>query len=51
MKIPLAKDGLIFILPLLVITIFMFLLSFYWPAIIFGLGFLFDPKKTLEETQ
>ena len=53
MKIPLAKDGLIFILPLLVSTVFMFLLSFNWAAIIFGLGFLFvtwffrDPERTI----
>lgn len=51
MKIPLAKDGFIFILPLLIITVLMFLISFYWATAIFGLGFLFvtwffrDPER------
>ena len=53
MKIPLAKDGFIFILPLLVITVLMFLISFYWATAIFGLGFLFvtwffrDPERRI----
>ena len=53
MKIPLAKDGFIFILPLLIITVLMFLISFYWATAIFGLGFLFvtwffrDPKRRI----
>ena len=52
MKIPLAKEGFIFILPLLIITLLMFLLSFYWAAVLFGLGFLFvtwffrDPERS-----
>ena len=53
MKIPLAKDGFIFILPLLFITVLMFLISFYWATAIFGLGFLFvtwffrDPERRI----
>ena len=53
MKIPLAKDGFIFILPLLIITVLMFLISFYWTTAIFGLGFLFvtwffrDPERRI----
>lgn len=53
MKIPLAKDGFIFILPLLIITVLMFLISFYWATTIFGLGFLFvtwffrDPERRI----
>ena len=51
MKIPLAKEGFVFIIPLLVVTILMFLLSFYWVAFFLGLGFLFvtcffrDPER------
>jgi len=51
MKIPLAKEGFVFIIPLLIITILMFLLSFYWAAVFGGLGFLFvtwffrDPER------
>ena len=51
MKIPLAKEGFVFIIPLLVVSILMFLLSFYWAAVFFGLGFLFvtwffrDPER------
>ena len=51
MKIPLAKEGFVFIIPLLVVAILMFLLSFYWVAFFFGLGFLFvtwffrDPER------
>ena len=41
MKIPLAKEGFIFIMPLLVMTILTCALSFYWAAVFFGLGFLF----------
>jgi len=53
MKIPLAKDGFIFILPLLIITVLMFLISFYWATAIFGLWFLFvtwffrDPERRI----
>ena len=53
MKIPLAKDGFIFILPLLIITVLMFLISFYWATAILGLGFLFvtwffrDPERRI----
>ena len=51
MRIPLAKEGFVFIIPLLVVSILMFLLSFYWVAFFFGLGFLFvtwffrDPER------
>jgi len=51
MKIPFAKEGFVFIIPLLIITILMFLLSFYWAAVFGGLGFLFvtwffrDPER------
>ena len=51
MKIPFAKEGFVFIIPLLVVTILMFLLSFYWVAFFLGLGFLFvtcffrDPER------
>ena len=52
-KIPLAKEGFIFILPLLIITLLMLLFSFYWVALIFGLGFVFvtsffrDPERSI----
>ena len=52
-KIPLAKEGFIFILPLLIITLLMLLFSFYWAALIFGLGFVFvasffrDPERSI----
>ena len=51
MKIPIAKEGFVFVVPLLVITVLMFLISFYWATAIFGLGFLFvtwffrDPER------
>jgi len=51
MKIPLAKEGFVFIIPLLVITVLMFLFSFNWAAVLLGLGFLFvtwffrDPER------
>ena len=51
MKIPFAKEGFVFIIPLLIITILMFLLSFYLAAVFGGLGFLFvtwffrDPER------
>ena len=51
MKIPLAKEGFVFIIPLLVVSILMLLLSFYWVAFFFGLGFFFvtwffrDPER------
>jgi len=53
MKIPLAKEGFIFIVPLLVMTILTCALSFYWAAVFFGLGFLFvtwffrDPERRI----
>ena len=53
MKIPIAKDGFIFILPLFIITILGFMLSFNWAAVIFGLAFLFvtsffrDPERCI----
>ena len=53
MKIPLAKEGFVFVVPLLVITVLMFLISFYWATAIFGLGFLFvtwffrDPERRI----
>jgi len=51
MKIPIAREGFVFVVPLLVITVLMFLVSFYWATAIFGLGFLFvtwffrDPER------
>ena len=51
MTIPLAKEGFVFIIPLLVVAILMFLLSFYWVTFFLGLGFLFvtwffrDPER------
>ena len=53
MKIPIAKEGFIFIIPLFIITIFTLLLSFNWAAAIFGLAFLFvtsffrDPERCI----
>ena len=53
MKIPLAKEGFIFIMPLLVMTILTCALSFYWAAVFFGLSFLFvtwffrDPERRI----
>ena len=53
MKIPIAKDGFIFITPLFIITILMLLLSFNWAATIFGLAFVFvtsffrDPERCI----
>lgn len=53
MKIPLAKEGFIFIVPLLVMTILTCALSFYWAAVFFGLSFLFvtwffrDPERRI----
>jgi phosphatidylserine decarboxylase len=53
MKIPLAKDGFIFIVPLLIITILMLLNSFYLTALTFGFGLLFvtyffrDPERLI----
>jgi len=51
MRIPLAKEGYIFIIPLLVLTILSYFLSLYWAAVFFGLGFFFvtsffrDPER------
>ena len=51
MKIPIAREGFVFVVPLLVITVLMFLISLYWATAIFGLGFLFvtwffrDPER------
>ena len=53
MKIPLAKEGFIFIMPLLVMTILTCALSFYWAAVFFGSSFLFvtwffrDPERRI----
>ena len=53
MKIPIAREGFVFVVPLLVITVLMFLISFYWATAIFGLGFLFvtwffrDPERRI----
>lgn len=53
MKIPIAKDGSIFIIPLLLATLVTCLLSFYWATGIFGLFLLFvtwffrDPERTI----
>ena len=53
MKIPIAKEGFIFIIPLFIITILTLLLSFNWAAAIFGLAFLFvtsffrDPERCI----
>ena len=51
MKIPIAKDGYIFIIPLFIITILMLLLALNLAAVFFGLAFLFvtsffrDPER------
>ena len=53
MRIPIAKDGYIFIIPLLVVTVLTYLLSFYWATVFVGLGFLFitwffrDPERPI----
>jgi len=55
MRIPIAKDGYIFIIPLLVVTVLTYLLSFYWATVFVGLGFLFitwffrDPERPIPD--
>ena len=55
MRIPIAKDGYIFIIPLLVVTVLTYLLSFYWATVFVGLVFLFitwffrDPERTIPD--
>jgi phosphatidylserine decarboxylase len=53
MKFPIANEGFMFIMPLLIITILTYIISFYWTAGIFGLGLLFvtwffrDPERAI----
>ncbi len=53
MRIPIAKEGYVFIIPLLVMAILSCALSFHWVAGFFGLGFLFvtwffrDPERPI----
>ncbi|MDP7057354.1 MAG: phosphatidylserine decarboxylase family protein [Nitrospinaceae bacterium] len=53
MRIPIAKEGYIFIIPLLLMTILSCALSYHWVAGFFGLGFLFvtwffrDPERPI----
>lgn len=53
MKIPIAKEGYMFILPLLVMTLLFGALSFHWATGFFGLAFLFvtwffrDPERPI----
>lgn len=53
MKIPLAKDGFIFIIPLGLLSVLSGGLGFPWVAAVFGLGFLFvtwffrDPERAI----
>jgi len=53
MRIPIAKEGYIFIIPLLLMTILSCALSYQWVAGLFGLGFLFvtwffrDPERPI----
>ena len=53
MKIPIVKDGYMFIIPLLVMTILTYALSLYWVTDLFGLIFLFvtwffrDPERLI----
>ena len=55
MRIPIAKDGYIFIIPLLVVTILTYVFSFYWATVFVGLGFLFitwffrDPERSIPD--
>ena len=55
MKIPIANEGFMFIIPLLIITVLTYIISFYWTAGIFGLGFLFvtwffrDPERIIPD--
>ena len=55
MRIPIAKDGYIFIIPLLVVTVLTYLLSFYWATVFVGLVFLFitwffrDPERPIPD--
>ena len=51
MSIPIAKEGYMFIIPLLAMTILTYALSYYWVMVFFGFGFLFvtcffrDPER------
>jgi len=53
MRISIAKDGYIFIIPLLVLTVLTYSFSFNWVAGILGLGFVFvtwffrDPERSI----
>lgn len=53
MRIPLAKDGYMFIIPLMLLAFSTYAFSFYWPAFIFGLCFIFitwffrDPERLI----
>ena len=55
MRIPIAKEGYIFIIPLLMMTILNYFLSFYWITFVFGLSFLFvtcffrDPERHIPD--
>ena len=55
MRIPIAKEGYIFIFPLLMIAILTYFLSLYWIMGFFGLGFLFvtwffrDPERPIPD--
>ena len=53
MRIPIAKEGYMFIIPLLMATIITYTLSYYWVTIFFGFSFLFvtcffrDPERPI----
>jgi len=53
MRIPIAKEGYMFIIPLCMVTILTYALSFYWATGFFGLGFFFvtwffrDPERPI----
>ena len=55
MKIPLAKDGYVFFVPVGLVALVFALLSFYWAAGVFFLLFLFivnffrDPERTIPQ--
>lgn len=56
-KIPIAKEGYIFILPAAVIPVFLAIASFYWAAGVFFLLFLFivyffrDPERVIPQDE